>query len=126
MNLSVWYKLSDQTRFGLYISGIGAVVTIVLNVIFIPRFSYMAAAWISLTAYGTMMIASYFLGQKNYPIPYNLKKNIFYLLLSVIIVYLSFVTFNRNLMLGNILLVIFLTIAVFMERKELSLILRKR
>ncbi|HEY0668213.1 MAG TPA: polysaccharide biosynthesis C-terminal domain-containing protein [Sphingobacteriaceae bacterium] len=126
MNLSVWYKLSDQTKYGLYISGIGAVVTIVLNVIFIPRFSYMAAAWVSLAAYGTMMIISYLLGQKNYPIPYNLKKNVFYLGLSVIMVYLSFVTFNRNLIAGNILLVIFLTIAVFMERKELSLILRKR
>lgn len=125
MNLSVWYKLSDQTRFGLYISGIGAVVTIVLNVIFIPRFSYMAAAWVSLTAYGTMMIASYILGQQNYPIPYNLKKNIFYLVLSVVIVYLSFVTFNSNLVVGNMLLVIFLIIAAAIEHKELSLILRK-
>lgn len=125
MNLSVWYKLSDQTRFGLYISGIGALVTIVLNIIFIPRFSYIAAAWVSLTAYGTMMIASYILGQKNYAIPYDFKKIIFYLLLSVIMVFLSFVTFTRNVITGNILLMIFLVIAVLMERKELRLILRK-
>lgn len=125
MNLSVWYKLSDQTKYGLYISGIGAIVTIVLNVIFIPKFSYMAAAWVSLAAYGTMMVVSYILGHKNYPIPYNLKKNVFYLLLSVIIVFLSFVIFRRNLIIGNILLLIFLFTAAFLERKELSLIFGK-
>src|SRR5690606_14501297 len=70
MNLSIWYKLSDQTRFGLYISGIGAVLTIVLNIIFIPQYSYFASAWITLVVYFTMMIISYQLGQKNYAIPY--------------------------------------------------------
>ncbi|RYE22051.1 MAG: polysaccharide biosynthesis protein, partial [Sphingobacteriaceae bacterium] len=72
MNLSIWYKLSDQTRYGLYISGIGAILTIILNLIFIPKYSYMASAWISLIAYATMMVLSYILGQKNYPIPYQL------------------------------------------------------
>jgi O-antigen/teichoic acid export membrane protein len=67
-NLSIWYKLSDQTKYGLYISGIGAIVTIVLNVIFIPIYSYMASAWISLAAYASMMIMSYIWGQKHYPI----------------------------------------------------------
>src|SRR6185437_11927900 len=56
MNLSVWYKLSDQKKYGLYISGIGAILTIVLNVIFIPKYSYIASAWISLIAYATMMV----------------------------------------------------------------------
>lgn len=74
MNLSVWYKLSDQTRYGLYISGVGAILTIALNWIFIPKYSYMASAWASLIAYATMMVLSYVWGQKNYPIPYNLKK----------------------------------------------------
>ncbi|RYE28674.1 MAG: polysaccharide biosynthesis protein [Sphingobacteriaceae bacterium] len=73
MNLSIWYKLSDQTRYGLYISGIGAILTIILNLIFIPKYSYMASAWISLIAYATMMVLSYILGQKNYPIPYQLN-----------------------------------------------------
>jgi O-antigen/teichoic acid export membrane protein len=87
MNLSVWYKLSDQTKYGLYISGIGAVLTIVLNVIFIPKYSYMASAWISFIAYTVMMILSYFWGQKNYPIPYNIKKNLAYIVTSIILVY---------------------------------------
>src|SRR6201999_3867252 len=58
MNLSVWYKLSDQTKYGLYISGIGALLTIVINVAFIPAFSYMASAWASLIAYTAMMVLS--------------------------------------------------------------------
>ncbi len=122
INLSIWYKLSDQTRYGLYISGIGAVLTIVLNIIFIPKYSYMASAWISLTAYTVMMVLSYFWGQKNYPIPYNLKKNISYLLASVCIVFIAFVVFERNLLIGNALFIIFTGTLFFVERKELKAI----
>src|SRR5690606_14385059 len=64
MNLSVWYKLTDQTRFGLYISGIGAVITLVLNVILIPRYSYVGAVWVTTLAYGIMVVLSYFWGQQ--------------------------------------------------------------
>ncbi len=125
MNLSIWYKLSDQTRFGLYISGIGAILTIVLNLIFIPKYSYIASAWISLIAYATMMILSYILGQKNYPIPYQLKKNVAYLLASVVIVYLSFTVFHRSLFMGNLFLVLFTAAALYSERKELLLLVKK-
>lgn len=122
MNLSIWYKLSDQTRYGLYISGIGAVLTIILNLIFIPKFSYMASAWISLTAYTVMMILSYLMGQKNYPIPYNLKKNIGYLVASVCIVFVSFIVFQRNLIIGNFLFLIFSLTTIYIERRELKTI----
>jgi len=122
INLSIWYKLSDQTRYGLYISGIGAVLTIVLNLIFIPKFSYLASAWISLIAYTVMMVLSYFWGQRNYPIPYNLKKNFVYLLTSVCIVFVAFVVFDRNLLVGNALFLIFTGTIIFVERKELKVI----
>ncbi len=122
INLSIWYKLSDQTRYGLYISGIGAILTILLNLIFIPRFSYMASAWISLTAYTVMMILSYVWGQRNYPIPYKLKKNILYLLASICIVFVAFVVFKRNLIIGNALFVIFTGTILFIERREIKLI----
>jgi O-antigen/teichoic acid export membrane protein len=122
INLSIWYKLSDQTRYGLYISGIGAVLTIVLNLIFIPKFSYLASAWISLIAYTVMMVLSYFWGQRNYPIPYNLKKNFMYLLTSVCIVFVAFVVFDRNLLVGNALFLIFTGTIIFVERKELKVI----
>jgi len=126
MNLSVWYKLSDQTKYGLYISGIGAILTIGLNWIFIPQYSYMASAWASLAAYATMMVLSYLWGQKNYPIPYNIKKNLGYIIASVIIVFLSFSVFNRNIFAGNALLLLFALITFYIERKELMLLLKRK
>jgi O-antigen/teichoic acid export membrane protein len=125
MNLSVWYKLSDQTKYGLYISGIGAILTIVLNWIFIPKYSYMASASVSLIAYASMMILSYVWGQKNYPIPYNLKKNLAYIVSSVIFVYLSFYVFNRNIFIGNALLLIFGVATLSFEWKGLKAIFIK-
>lgn len=126
MNLSVWYKLSDQTKYGLYISGVGAILTIVLNVLFIPKYSYMASAWASLAAYGSMMVLSYIWGQKNYPIPYDLKKNLAYIISSILIVYLSFYVFNRNIFVGNSLLLLFILTALYFEYKNLKAIFIKR
>jgi O-antigen/teichoic acid export membrane protein len=125
MNLSVWYKLSDQTRYGLYISGVGAILTIVLNVIFIPKYGYMASAWVSAIAYGVMMLLSYLWGQKNYPIPYNVKKNLTYIISSIIIVFLSFSVFHRNLVIGNGLLILFAAATFMVERKQLVALLKK-
>lgn len=74
VNQSIWYKLSDQTHFGAFIAGGGAILTIVLNLTFIPVYGYMACAWTTLFVYAGQMVASYVLGQKHYPIPYNLRK----------------------------------------------------
>lgn len=126
MNLSVWYKLSDQTKYGLYISGIGAILTIVLNVLFIPKYSYMASAWVSLIAYTVMMILSYIWGQKNYPIPYNVKKNLAYIISSILIVFLSFYVFKRNIFAGDALLLLYTLAAFYFERKDLKAIFSKR
>lgn len=82
-NLSLWYKLTDQTRWGAYMSIFGLVVTVLINLLFIPRYGYMACAWASFIANFAMMLMSYFLGQKNYPIPYNLKSAGFFFLLSM-------------------------------------------
>lgn len=126
MNLSIWYRLSDQTRFGLYISIVGAVITIVMNFVLIPRYSYMGSAWVSMLAYFVMMVISYVLGQKYYPIPYDLKRIIAYLLVSVVLVVLSFWVFNRNIYIGNALLLSFLAAIIYFEKDQLKLILKKR
>ncbi len=84
-NLSLWYKLTDQTKWGAYISTIGFIVTIVINVLFIPKYSYMACAWASFTASLLMMVISYFLGQKNYPIPYDLRSAGSFFLLAMLL-----------------------------------------
>jgi O-antigen/teichoic acid export membrane protein len=125
MNLSVWYKLSDQTKYGLYISGIGAILTVVLLIIFIPQYSYMAAAWVSLISYAVMMVLSYIWGQRNYPVPYNLKKNLAYIITSILLVYLSFYIFKRNIFIGNAMLLLFAGAAMFFEWKNLKAILSK-
>ena len=72
-NLSFWYKLIDRTIWGAWFSGIGCVVLIAVNVIFVPQYGYMACPWAGFAGYGTAMILSYFVGQKYYPINYPLK-----------------------------------------------------
>jgi O-antigen/teichoic acid export membrane protein len=125
MNLSVWYKLSDQTKYGLYISGVGAILTIILNVAFIPTYSYMASAWTSVIAYTVMMILSYIWGQKNYPIPYDLKKNLAYIISSILIVFVSFYIFRHNIFAGDALLILYALAAFYFERKDIKSILSR-
>lgn len=82
-NLSIWYKLSNKTIAGAWITVIGAVITLAINYLFIPRFSYMACAWATFFCYGSMMVISFIWGQKNYLIPYAWKKLVAYIVISV-------------------------------------------
>lgn len=84
-NLSFWYKLIDKTIWGAYFSGIGAVVLIAVDVVFIPRFSYWACAWAGFVSYTVSMVLSYFFGQKYYPIKYPLKDIAFYVALALVV-----------------------------------------
>lgn len=84
-NLSVWYKITGKTRYGAWISIAGMGVTIALNVMLIPVIGFMGSAWANLACYTLMMVLSYTIGQKHYPIPYDLKKFFLYLVLSIAI-----------------------------------------
>ncbi|MCJ0741467.1 oligosaccharide flippase family protein [Pedobacter montanisoli] len=126
MNLSIWYRLSDQTRFGLYISVIGAIITIVFNFVLIPKYSYMGSAWVSMIAYFVMMVISYILGQKYYPIPYNLKKISAYLIVATVLSFCSFFVFKRNIYIGNALLIAFVGVIVYLEKGDLIRFLNKK
>ena len=84
-NLSFWYKLTDRTIWGAYFSGIGAAVLIVMIVILVPRYSYMACAWAGFAAYGVSMLLSYFIGQRYYPINYPLGSIGFYVALALVL-----------------------------------------
>ncbi|MBU2995937.1 oligosaccharide flippase family protein [Cellulophaga baltica] len=125
-NLSVWYKVTDKTRYGAFISCIGAAITLIINLILIPTLSYMASAIATLLAYGTMMILSYWFGKKNYPIPYNLRKIGFYLSISILFSILSFYVFNRNLIAGSVLLIIFLGMTYKLENEKLRQVFIKK
>ncbi|WP_276389094.1 lipopolysaccharide biosynthesis protein [Eudoraea chungangensis] len=121
-NLSVWYKVTDKTRYGALISIIGAAITIFINVLLIPKLGYYASAMATLLAYASMMILSYKLGKKYYPIPYNFRKIIFYLGTSIVFSILSFYVFNRNLIAGSLFLLLFLFLVYRMENKTLKMI----
>lgn len=84
-NLSFWYKLTDQTLWGALFSGIGCLVLFGVNIMFIPKFSYMACAWAGFAGYGAAMVLSYIVGQKKYPINYPVKDIALYVCLAVIL-----------------------------------------
>ena len=88
-NQSIWYKLSNQTRFGAYIAVTGAFLTVFINWFFIPKYGYMASAWATMLVYAFQMVASYILGQKFYPIKYNLRKFFLYLGSSILLFFIS-------------------------------------
>ena len=82
-NLSFWYKLTDETKWGAWFSLIGLVITFVLQVVFVPKIGYWASCGSSLVCYFTIMLLSYFIGQKKAPIPYDLKRIGIYTLLTI-------------------------------------------
>ncbi|MDX1760877.1 MAG: oligosaccharide flippase family protein [Christiangramia sp.] len=123
-NLSVWYKLTDRTRTGMYISIFGAVITIVLNLVLIPILGFIAAAWATLCAYGGMMLISYFLGKKYYPVPYDIKSISGYIFLAVIIAAISFYIFPGNYFVGIPLLLVFIGIVYYSEKDQILKIIQ--
>lgn len=124
-NLSVWYKITDRTRFGAYISVVGAIITLVLNIWLIPIISYKGSAIATLAAYGSMVVLSYYFGRKYYPIPYNLKKISLYLLVSISFSLIYFYLFRENYSIGIGALIVFLVLVFQLEKKEFKQILRK-
>lgn len=125
-NLSVWYKLIDKTYIGAYISIVGAVVTLVLNFMLIPSMSYVGSAIATLAAYGSMMLISYYLGNKYYPIPYDFNKIGGYLGLSILFSVVSFYGFRENYFVGIGLLLLFLYFIYHNEKSTLMNIMNRK
>lgn len=125
-NLAVWYKLTDKTRFGMYFSIIGALITIALNLVFIPKIGFMAAAWATLAAYGVMMLLSFFIGRKHYKVPYNMKKSLRYLIASIGISYVSFVYFRENYLVSALFVVFFGSLIFWNERSDIKALLKRK
>ena len=84
-NLSFWYKLTDRTIWGAWFSGIGCAVLIAVNLLFVPRYGFMACAWAGVAGYGTAMLLSYIVGQRYYPISYPLKSIAAYVALAALL-----------------------------------------
>jgi O-antigen/teichoic acid export membrane protein len=131
-NLSIWYKLTAKTSWGAWLSLIGAVITLVLNFWWIPLssehliYGYYGSAWATFICYGSMMILSYLIGQKYFPVKYNLIKFAGYLGLSVLLYVISSVikpdmSFLR-IGFHTVLLIIFLGIVYLVEKPRLSIV----
>lgn len=122
-NLSVWYKLTDKTKFGAYISVFGALITLILNFYWIPRIGYLGSAWATFACYGSMMLVSYLIGRKYYPIPYDIKRILTYIGLSVILyfasVYLDIESQALRLSVNTIIILAYIGVLFLRERKNL-------
>jgi O-antigen/teichoic acid export membrane protein len=119
-NQSIWYKLSGQTKFGAFISIGGAILTITINWIFIPTYGYWACAWATLIVYAAQMVASYVLGQKYYPIKYNLRKFFFYMIITMLLFFickgLDIQSLTMRLIVHNLCIAIFVWLAWKLEK----------
>lgn len=127
-NLSVWYKLIDKTRIGAYISIVGAFITLALNLLLIPKYSYYGSAIATIVAYGSMMIISYKMGQKSYPIPYDMNRIFSYLALTVVFSAASFyIPYVRETYLVKlVLLALFLYFIYYSEKETLMRIIKRK
>ena len=118
-NLSFWYKLTDRPIWGAYLSGIGCAVMIAVNVIFVPRYGYMACAWAGFAGYGTSMLLSYVAGQHYYPIAYPIRAIAGYVLLAVaLFAAMTMVDLGNtwiNIAYRTVLLVLFAAVIVRVE-----------
>lgn len=125
-NLSVWYKLSDKTKMGAYISIVGAVITLALNYALIPQYSYMGSAIATIAAYGTMMGLSFILGSRYYPIPYDIKMISLYLGISILFSLVYFYQFRGSYIVGGAMLLFFGVFIYLNEKDKLLRIIRRR
>lgn len=120
-NLSVWFKISDQTYFGTGIAVGGALLTILMNLWLIPTMGYDGAAITTLVVYGCMTLANYLLGQKHYPIPYMVRRGGAYLLIAILIAFglpaIPSLSSTSVLILGNGCLLIFVAMMYWRERR---------
>lgn len=125
-NLSIWYKVSNRTMAGAYITLIGTAITIIINYFFIPYYSYMACAWATFACYGSMMVVSFVWGQKEYKIPYAWKKLVAYIVIVVIIFFIHKGITHLydhtifNLVIATLLTSAFMRFIVLVEKKEMQ------
>lgn len=125
-NLSIWYKLTNKTMYGAWITIAGAIITLAINAVFIPYYSYMACAWATFFTYGSMMVISYVWGQKNYRIPYAWKKLLAYMVIVVTIFFihkgLTALYANKyfSLILATVLTALYCRFLTIVELKEFA------
>ena len=132
-NLSIWYKLKDKTNLGAYISILGAIITIAVNFIFIPRFGYFTSAWAKLACYVTMVGVSYFMGQRIYRVDYPVKRLALYFSLAVSVFAFYYIVHSYlvsrpviNFGVASVLFLGFTAFCIVKEKISLLSLIKKR
>ncbi|MGE5348166.1 MAG: polysaccharide biosynthesis C-terminal domain-containing protein, partial [Actinomycetota bacterium] len=129
INQSIWYKVDDKTIYGAWITIVGVIVTLAVNIVFVPRFGYIAAAWAHIACYLSMVIVSYFVGQKYYPIKYETGKIFMYIVLAISLLPVSGLLSGENKILNaaldTLLLLIFFAVAEIRD-KFFTLLFKRR
>ncbi|MDR3046841.1 MAG: oligosaccharide flippase family protein [Bacteroidales bacterium] len=128
-NLSIWYKLTDKTRFGAYIAIFGAVITLSLNFWLIPIMGYMGSAYATLICYFSMVVISFFFGKKYYPVDYKILRILSYVIGSIVVWQISTLFSIDNIYLklsaNTLLLLCYLSIVVFFDKKYLFALIKR-
>ena len=123
-NLSFWYKLIEKTWWGAVFSAIGCAVLLAINIVFVPRYSYMACAWGGVAGYGVCMVLSYLVGRKKYPVPYKLLPIAGYFALALglygVSVWLKPAALGWELALNTLLLSVYVAVVMLCERELLD------
>jgi len=119
-NLSIWYKLNDMTRFGAYIAIVGASITIILNIVLVPVMGYTGAAWAHLVCYLAMVLLSFLIGRKYFPVPYDLRRILIYFLLAMVFYatdqLIQWQDINLRWTINTAYLITFILVVIIMER----------
>ena len=130
-NLSLWYKLTDKTVWGMWFSLLGLVITVVLNVVLVPRYGYMGCAWASFACYGTMMAVSYFVGLVKFPIGYQVSRLVFYFVSAIVLWFFAeLIAFGSkpwlNMIIRTPLLLAYILMAMRIEHIKVSDLIPRR
>ena len=120
INHSIWYKLNDLTRYAVYITVIGAMITVIINLLFIPSYGYMASAWAHVFSYGVMILFSFIFAEKHYKVKYEMNRLLSYFILAVIMVvfahYHKYNSFAEEMILNTLLILIFIGYAQYRDK----------
>ncbi|MFP4489168.1 MAG: lipopolysaccharide biosynthesis protein [Bacteroidales bacterium] len=128
INLSIWYKVKDLTKYGAYLTIAGAVVTVLINIMLVPVYGYMASAWAHIACYGVMILGSYRLSRKYYPIDYPLVKIFSYIIIAVSsVIIISYIDYNNivlELIVNTMIIAAFICLAEYRDR-AVSILFKK-
>ena len=119
-NLSIWYKLTEKTKYGAYLSIFGAIITLSLNFTLIPVLGFVGCAWATLVCYFSMTVASYYLGKRHFSVPYQVKRIALYLF-GMLCIYFCIYFTNLNMWINSLFLLGFVIFVYRLEKPKLSL-----